>query len=157
MTSRASKEKTEDTDNSVETVELYNVNDGPFGRDGGPYLDQVQERIAEQNRAFVEKREPDYENVPPSVGTQLVTPHQLIQGFNNNALAGQEKLNFTGGIEAPVRAEAEVPVLEEDNSPALLGARPENVEVVTQAPPDDKELGDLFPTGKEEQKQEEKK
>ena len=58
---------------------LFNVNDGPNGRDGGPYLDQVQQRDAEIARAAAEGREPDFENMVSSPGVQLVTAEQLVK------------------------------------------------------------------------------
>lgn len=155
MTTR-SKEKTDDSTSEnaevkTETVKLYNINDGVHGRDGGPYLDQVQDRLAEQTRAFVEGREPDYENPLPSVGTVLVSEHGLVQAYNNTALAGQDKLKFSGEISAPVKAETEVPVVEEtDVTSAPPVGNPNPVEVTTQAPPDDALVGEFFPTGKED-------
>lgn len=109
------REEVQDTDTSEtetkeETLTVYNRNDGVFGRDGGPYLDQEQERIEEARRAWVEGREPDFEHLPPGTGTQIVTGPQLIQDFNNTALAGQDKLQFEGGIKAPEKAIAVVSV-----------------------------------------------
>lgn len=67
------------------TRALYNANDGLTGRDGGPYLDQEEDRLAEERRARVENRKPDLENPPASSGTVLVTAGQLLanQGVNN--------------------------------------------------------------------------
>ena len=64
---------------------LYNPNDGLTGRGGGPYLDQEEDRLAEERRARIEGREPDLENPPASGGTVLVTAGQLLanQGVNN--------------------------------------------------------------------------
>lgn len=59
-------------------VDLYNPNDGLLGRDGGPYLDQVEAAQAEIRRAAVEKREPDLKNPGPYAGIHLVTAGQLI-------------------------------------------------------------------------------
>lgn len=58
---------------ATRTVELFNPHDGLTGRDGGPYLDEVERRNAETIRAAAEKREPDYDNAPAVAGTPLVT------------------------------------------------------------------------------------
>lgn len=60
---------------------LYDVNKG-FGRDGGPYMDEVDRRQAEVNRARVEGREPDLDNPPPIAGSQLVDAKTLVQQYN---------------------------------------------------------------------------
>jgi hypothetical protein len=65
-----------DADGNV-TVKLYDANKGKTPRTGGPYLDEVQAEEAERRRAKAEGREPDLDNVPPYVGTQLVTAAQL--------------------------------------------------------------------------------
>lgn len=63
---------------------LYNPNDGLTGRDGGPYLDIEEAKRAEIRRAEVEGREPDFENLPPSAGIQLVTATALLNGVGVN-------------------------------------------------------------------------
>ncbi len=75
------------------TVKLFNANDGLAGRDGGPYLDQEEQRIAEERRAAVEGREPDTENPPASTGTVLVNSSQLLStsGVNVPSLSGDNK------------------------------------------------------------------
>lgn len=62
-------------------VKMYDVNQG-FGRDGGPYMDEVDRRQAEVNRARVEGREPDLDNPPPIAGTQLVDAATLVDQYN---------------------------------------------------------------------------
>lgn len=117
MTSRSSKTADKDetkagdsADVKTETVKLYNTNDGVRGRDGGPYLDEVQARIAEDNRAYIEGRDPDYSALQPFVGVQLVTAARLTQTYNNTNLATDAVSEWDGEIAAPVFAEAEVPV-----------------------------------------------
>lgn len=61
------------------TVDLYNANHGKTPRSGGPYLDDVEQELAEVRRAKVEDREPDLDNPPAAVGTVLVTKSQLIE------------------------------------------------------------------------------
>lgn len=63
---------------------LYNPNDGLTGRDGGPYLDIEEAKRAEIRRAEVEGREPDFENLPPSAGIQLVTATSLLNSASVN-------------------------------------------------------------------------
>lgn len=63
---------------------LYNPNDGLTGRDGGPYLDEVQAVQAEERRAKIEGRKPG----DPSgiAGIPLITAAQLrvADEVNNN-------------------------------------------------------------------------
>jgi hypothetical protein len=66
------------TESAAEPVKLYNANDGLTGRDGGPYLDIEEARAAEKRRAFVEDREPDYDNMPLGAGVKLVNAQQLV-------------------------------------------------------------------------------
>lgn len=88
---------------------LYNANDGLSGRDGGPYLDQEEQRLAEIRRAKIEGREPDFENPGATSGTVLVTADQLLanQGVNN--------LPSTDGT-TKSSAEAAVKALADDDS-----------------------------------------
>lgn len=68
---------------------LYNANDGLIGRDGGPYLDRVEAERAEEQRAKVEKREPDYDNPGGYAGTVYVTASQLLASESVNNLPSQ--------------------------------------------------------------------
>lgn len=65
-----------------ETTKLYNLHDGLTGRDGGPYLDQVEREAAEVRRAKVEGREPDLEHPGTTAGDPLVTARQLVETAN---------------------------------------------------------------------------
>jgi hypothetical protein len=67
----------------ADEVNLYNVNDGLFGRDRSIYLDKEEQRIAEERRAIVEDREPDYDNLLATAGTVLVTAPQLVNAAAN--------------------------------------------------------------------------
>jgi len=60
-----------------------------MGRDGGPYLDQVECERAEVLRAKVEDREPDFDNPPPVAGTPLVTGAQLAAMVNPSSNPSQ--------------------------------------------------------------------
>lgn len=62
----------------TDTKNLYNPHDGLTGRDGGPYLDQEERRLAEITRAAKEGREPDFDNAPATAGTPLVTAATLV-------------------------------------------------------------------------------
>lgn len=70
----------------ADDVKLYGVHQGLTGRDGGPYLDQIERIEAEKRRAVVEGREPaDLTNpdaLPATAGTPLVTVKELL--FNAN-------------------------------------------------------------------------
>jgi len=61
------------------TVHLYNAAHGKTPRTGGPYLDDVEQELAEERRAKVEGREPDLENPPASAGTLLVPKSALVE------------------------------------------------------------------------------
>lgn len=63
-------------------VNLYNPHNGLTGRDGGPYLDQEERRLAEIVRAGKEGREPDFENAPATAGTPLVDANTLVAMAN---------------------------------------------------------------------------
>jgi hypothetical protein len=63
----------------AEKVDLYNPNDGLTGRDGGPYLDLEEARLAEERRARAEGRKPDYSSVHGYAGMPLVTAAQLVR------------------------------------------------------------------------------
>jgi hypothetical protein len=76
-TRRAYKEK-----EMADEKNLYNPHDGLTGRDGGPYLDQEERRLAEIVRAAKEDREPDFENAPATAGTPLVDAATLIAMAN---------------------------------------------------------------------------
>lgn len=62
-------------------VNLYDVNAG-FGRDGGPYMDDIEREQAEIRRAAIEGREPDLANPGPTAGTVLVSAQTLIDQYN---------------------------------------------------------------------------
>lgn len=57
----------------TEDIKFFNIHDGLRGRDGGPYLDQMEVQQAEIQRAKVEGREPDFDKPGSSAGTPLVT------------------------------------------------------------------------------------
>lgn len=82
----------------AEEVTLYNPHAGLTGRDGGPYLDQVERIEAEKRRAFVEDREPDLDNAPATAGTPLVTGGQLLNmaASPSNSNPSQEAANPIG-------------------------------------------------------------
>ena len=64
------------------TVNLYNPHDGLTGRDGGPYLDNEERRLAEIRRAAIEDREPEFDKAPATAGTPLVTGPELMRMVN---------------------------------------------------------------------------
>ena len=109
-------------------VDLYNINDGVHGRDGGPYLDVEQAKAEEVRRAAIEGREPDFTNLV-SVGAPLVTADQLIQQHNNTRISRQDQEKFTGEITAPVVATVVVATVED--APEVV----EDEEVEPSEPP----------------------
>lgn len=94
---------------------LYNANDGLTGRDGGPYIDQVEARHAEDQRALVEGRDPDYDTMPLGPGVVYVTAAQLLASESVNNLPSQ----FDKANEAKEKA---ITALVEDSDVALVVA-----------------------------------
>lgn len=92
-------------------TKLFNPNDGLHGRQGGPFLDQVQQRQQEETRAIREGREPDYDNMQPAVGMELRTEEQLLQEAIHSATP-PELVNFKG-----VTAEPVIEIPDEVNEP----------------------------------------
>lgn len=76
---------------TAKSVSQFNPNDGLTGRDGGPYLDQEEARIAEERRARVENREPDYENPGVTAGIPLTTAAQMIHNVNVSSLPSKNR------------------------------------------------------------------
>ena len=66
-----------------------------FGRDGGPYADEVDARQREVNRARAEGREPDLDNPPPFVGNQIRTSRTV----EDNVFSNPSMANAPGPIE----------------------------------------------------------
>lgn len=87
---------------------LYNPNDSMTGRDGGPYLDIEEAKLAEQRRATVEDREPNFEDMPATAGIPLVTGPQLLTTASVNNLPSQAAnfgLNVVESVEKVSEAE----------------------------------------------------
>lgn len=88
-----------------ETVNLYNPHNGLTGRDGGPYLDEEERRLAEVRRAAIEGRKPDEKNPPASAGTPLVTGPELTRMANPASNPSQQQVSnngdpLVGGLDA---------------------------------------------------------
>ena len=64
---------------SLQNVKLYDVNEGLDYRNGGPYLDRELRRKAEDNRALIEGRAPDYDPAIYGPETRLVTAKDLVE------------------------------------------------------------------------------
>ena len=78
----------------TEPQNLYNVNDGLYGRGGGPYLDQELAKAAEIKRAKIEGREPDLDNPPVGGEARLVSAEFLIEADRNlNGLPTLESIS----------------------------------------------------------------
>lgn len=100
-------------------VDLFNPHDGLTGRDGGPYLDEVERRNAETIRAAKEDREPDYDNAPAVAGTPLVTGATLANIANP---ASNPSQNVTG---LPVLNPSDV-AAKDDNLLQVFSTRPQS-------------------------------
>lgn len=72
---------------------LFNANDGVTGRDGGPYLDVEEAKRAEDRRAAVEGREPNYDNMGSTAGIQLNTAAQMIHTIGVNQPSSAHNFN----------------------------------------------------------------
>jgi hypothetical protein len=85
-TSTSSQESgtTEETGSESEERDFYVAQDGMRGRDGGPYLDQIEREQGEVLRARREDREPDFDDLQPVAGTVLVTGTNLTDNVQSN-------------------------------------------------------------------------
>lgn len=70
--------------NKAEDTAFWSAQDGVRGRDGGPYADEVDAQQREIARARAEGREPDLDNPPPFVGTQLRTSRTVEDNIFSN-------------------------------------------------------------------------
>lgn len=68
----------------LEPKKFFMAQEGMRGRDGGPYLDLVEREAAEIQRAKIEGREPDMENLSAVAGTVLVPIGQLADNLYSN-------------------------------------------------------------------------
>lgn len=75
------------------SVDLFNPHNGLTGRDGGPYLDEEERRLAEVRRAAIEDREPDLKSPPASAGTPLVTAGELAAMANPASIPSQQQVS----------------------------------------------------------------
>lgn len=66
-------------DDGTQTVDLYIASHGRSPRTGGPYADDIEREKAEEIRAKMENREPDYDNPPATAGTLLVPKSKLVE------------------------------------------------------------------------------
>lgn len=76
---------------------FYNAQDGLKARDGGPYLDHENRKVAEIRRAQQEQREPNDLNgpLPADVGTTLVVAGLVI----DNSLTSNPSMAVRPGFE----------------------------------------------------------
>ena len=93
-----------------DTKNLYNPHDGLTGRDGGPYLDQEERRLAEITRAAKEGREPDFDNAPATAGTPLVTAATLVTLANSASNPSQSGNEVLSGAVDKLAADESFPV-----------------------------------------------
>lgn len=127
-------------------VKLFNPNEGLHGRQGGPFLDDVQRKQAEETRAIREGREPDYENMQPYVGDQLRTEEQLLQEAIHSATP-PELIGFEGISAKPLLEIADEDMASDPANPAVKeqesdeekneDEEPVNEDEVPQDNPDD--------------------
>ncbi len=116
------------------TQQLFNPNDSITGRDGGPYLDEEEARVAEERRARVEGRKPDFDNPPATAGIPLVTAAELLSTatINNvpsqDGLVGASDLLVKGAVEddnvlLKPRGERDIEALQNDSPEGTVDPR----------------------------------
>lgn len=93
-----------DTEIKEVKEDLYNANDGIFGRNGGPYLDEEEAKVEERTRALREDRKPILDKVQPYPGIVLRTKKAQVDNYNPTILAGDDRRDLSE-FEAPVLAE----------------------------------------------------
>lgn len=87
------------------TQQLFNPNDSITGRDGGPYLDEEEARVAEERRARIEGRKPNFDNPPATAGIPLVTSAELLSTATINNIPSQD--GFIGASDLLVKGAVE--------------------------------------------------
>jgi len=111
MTAKA-KEPTKATESEeikvVDTVDLYNANDGIHGRDGGPYLDQEEAKHWEAIHAAREGRTPDLTNPGAYPGILLRSASEQVNNYNPTLLAGDERRDHSKFQAKPVVTDSPV-------------------------------------------------
>lgn len=86
---------------------FFNAQDGVTGRDGGPYLDQVERVNAEKRRAFLEGRDAESdadllnEALPAAVGTDL----RVAALVPDNRLTSNPSMRNQPGLEQAITDE----------------------------------------------------
>lgn len=96
---------------------LYNPNDGLTGRDGGPYLDEVQAQQDEIRRARVEGREPDLDNPGANAGIQLATAGQMLATLTVSSNPSRENARTAAVDKMYADAHKEVTTVVSDEVP----------------------------------------
>jgi hypothetical protein len=86
----------------VGTTDLYNANDGIHGRDGGPYLDQVEQLHWERHHAAREGNKPDLKNPRPYPGIVLRTASEQVANYNPLLIAGDDRRDNSDFTAKPV-------------------------------------------------------
>lgn len=87
--------------------EFYNANDGLFGRNGGPYGDEIDMQTAEVQRAAREGRAPDFNNLSASPAVLLQNAGQQSANYNATLIAGDDRISLdrvSRNLQAPVVA-----------------------------------------------------
>ena len=132
-------------------VKLFDVHQGLTGRDGGPYLDQIERIEAEKRRAVIEDREPDDltkpEQLTATAGTPLVTGAQLVAMANpasNPSMQGADPIadaitTVSQNDDFPVNVHSERPdISSKPDEPRADKTDPSNPTLGSKDPEDDK-------------------
>lgn len=86
-------------------TKYYNVNDGPTGRSGGPYLDREEAAAAEVERAAKEGGRTASSTLVPYSGIQLDTGRGMLFRQPVEATRIVSDSDADGAISAPVVAD----------------------------------------------------
>lgn len=133
-----------------DSIPLYNPNDRLTGRGGGPYLDQEEQRVAEERRAVVEGRKPDLKNPPATAGIQLSTAAQMLHTVDVNQpsafhetgpQADKMFANAAKDKDNPLKAVSEIPA-DTVQKPLAKGDSPASANVFEPVSEDDDDEAD---------------
>ncbi len=132
-------------------IPVYNIHDGLKGRNGGPFLDEVQREEAEKRAARIEGRKPNLdEPEASSASDELVTAAVLLKTWADTLPAGTVLTEDL--IEAPVRGYIPNPA-KQAKEEAKAAAKEEQDRAANNSKEDD----NFFPETKAEDKPEDKK
>lgn len=115
------------------TEPKFSMQDGLRGRDGGPYLDDLERRNEENIRAYREKREPDYERVNADHGS-MVPGHLLVDNVYSNP--GSSNVGLYDRFNLVPKFQEATPVAEVEENTIITETNPEGSGAENGQPPE---------------------